>query len=116
GASLEEVILKHALQPDDAAPALEQSAAGVMMIPIPCDGIYENCFGAGAARATPSIETIEITARHGQVYKRLPEGGSYLGFIFARGADSSAVESSLRQAHAKLAFRFAATLTVLPKR
>ncbi|MBI5282992.1 MAG: ATP-grasp domain-containing protein [Candidatus Solibacter usitatus] len=116
GAPLEEVILKHALQREEEPPLLDHAAAGVMMIPIPRDGIYEDCSGVEPAQATPGVDGVEITARHGQVYKRLPEGGSYLGFIFARGADSSAVESSLRQAHAKLAFRFAATLTVLPKR
>jgi hypothetical protein len=34
----------------------------------------------------------------------LPEGHSYLGFIFARAGDAGAVERALRDAHAKLRF------------
>jgi hypothetical protein len=34
----------------------------------------------------------------------LPEGGSYLGFIFARSDAPSQVEAALRQAHAALEF------------
>jgi hypothetical protein len=34
----------------------------------------------------------------------LPEGHSYLGFIFARGDDVATVERALREAHAKLRF------------
>jgi hypothetical protein len=34
----------------------------------------------------------------------LPEGSSYLGFIFARAHSSGEVEHALRQAHARLVF------------
>jgi hypothetical protein len=34
----------------------------------------------------------------------LPEGASYLGFIFARGGTRDAVEQSLRMAHGRLTF------------
>jgi hypothetical protein len=34
----------------------------------------------------------------------LPEGGRYLGFLFARGGSPAAVEQSLRAAHALLRF------------
>jgi len=34
----------------------------------------------------------------------LPEGASYLGFIFARAADPRAVERALRAAHRQLRF------------
>jgi hypothetical protein len=35
----------------------------------------------------------------------LPEGDSYLGFIFARGDTPAQVEAALREAHSKLRFR-----------
>jgi len=34
----------------------------------------------------------------------LPEGASYLGFIFARGETAAAVERALRNAHRALSF------------
>jgi hypothetical protein len=35
----------------------------------------------------------------------LPEGDRYLGFLFARGETSAAVEAALRAAHARLDVR-----------
>jgi hypothetical protein len=43
----------------------------------------------------------------------LPEGASYLGFIFARAATPEAVERSLRGAHGRLTFAIDAELPVL---
>jgi hypothetical protein len=43
----------------------------------------------------------------------LPEGGSYLGFIFARGGTPAAVEAALREAHGKLEFEIVPELPVL---
>ena len=45
-----------------------------------------------------------MTAKEDQLLVPLPEGASYLGFIFARGETRDAVERSLRMAHARLAF------------
>jgi hypothetical protein len=87
-----------------------------MMIPIPRDGIFEACAGAGQASATAHIEGVEITARPGQLFRQLPERGSYLGFIFARAASAAEAESALRLAHSKLSFSFATTLPVMPRR
>lgn len=116
GTPLEEVILRHALlQPMDTL-SLDGPASGVMMVPIPRDGIYQGCDGVEDARRTGQIEGVEITALPGQYFRRLPEGGSYLGFLFARSATPARVESALRRAHSKLTFHFATTLPVLPKR
>ena len=63
-----------------------------MMIPIPKRGILKRVDGVDVARAVPGIEEVTITAKKDQLLERLPEAGSYLGFIFARGprpADSS---------------------------
>jgi hypothetical protein len=35
----------------------------------------------------------------------LPEGESYLGFIFAEGETAGDAEAALREAHARLTFR-----------
>jgi hypothetical protein len=45
----------------------------------------------------------------------LPEGESYLGFIFARGERSEAVEAALRAAHQALAFEIEPALPVLTR-
>ena len=56
-----------------------------MMIPIPKGGIYESVEGVDGAAAVPGIEDVIVTAKQGQRLIPLPEGSSYLGFIFARG-------------------------------
>jgi biotin carboxylase len=102
GISLEELILRHALgrEVEDLAPMA--GASGVMMIPIPKAGRLEEVRGVDEARAVPGIEEITITAHAGKTLVPLPEGSSYLGFIFARSRDPESVESALRSAHALL--------------
>src|SRR6476659_1162874 len=73
-----------------------------MMIPIPGDGVLRGVDGIAEASAVPGITGIEITAPVNQPIQPLPEGSSYLGFIFARGSHPAEVESSLRNAHALL--------------
>ncbi len=51
-----------------------------------------------------------FTAKQGQRLIPLPEGSSYLGFIFARGALPAAVETALRRSHAELRFHIATAL------
>ena len=60
--------------------------------------------GVDAARAVPGIEEVTITARLHYPLVPLPEGDSYLGFIFARAESPAAVEAALRAAHACLRF------------
>ena len=79
-------------------------AGGVMMIPIPDAGILTRVDGVADASATPLVESVEITAPLHQPLVPLPEGNSYLGFIFARGDTPAAVENALRLAHSKLYF------------
>jgi biotin carboxylase len=107
---LEELILRHALGEDVSQARLEDSASGVMMIPIPKGGIYESVDGLERAAAVPGIEDVAITATVGQHLVPLPEGASYLGFIFARGETAQAVEAALRRSHAELRFRIATAL------
>ncbi len=104
GVSLEELILRHALGRDVEELGREAAASGVMMIPIPKRGILEGTRGLEEARAVPGIVEITITAHPGKTLVPLPEGSSYLGFIFARAEDPGSVENALRQAHARLSF------------
>ena len=60
--------------------------------------------GVIAALKVPGIEDVVIAVREGYEITPLPEGGSYLGFMFARGATPEEVEAALRHAHAKLKF------------
>jgi len=115
GMCLEEVILRHAtgLPLGDTGRGAE--AAGVMMIPIPKRGMLRGVDGVAAALAVPGITGIEITAPLNQPIVPLPEGESYLGFIFARLSTPAAAEAALRTAHARLAIRIdpLLSLTVL---
>jgi len=107
---LEELVLRHAIGEDIAALEPADGASGVMMIPIPRGGIYEDVAGLAEARAVESVEDVIVTAKVGQALVPLPEGSSYLGFIFARAGDPAEVERALRHAHARLHFRIATAL------
>ena len=99
--SLEELVLSHAV----GAPLVLadwQQAAGVLMIPTPQAGILRRIEGTGAARAVAYVEDVTIQVRDRYQLVPLPEGSSYLGFIFARAPRPEQVEAALRQAHAKL--------------
>jgi biotin carboxylase len=108
--SLEELILRHALGEDVSGTRLLDPACGVMMIPIPKGGVYESVDGTDRARAVAGIEDVIITAKAGQHLVPLPEGASYLGFLFARGDSADSVEVALRAAHAELQFHIATAL------
>jgi biotin carboxylase len=110
GMSLEELILRHAIGENVSCVQVADGASGVMMIPIPKGGIYEGVEGLERVRAVTGIEDVIITATEGQRLVPLPEGASYLGFIFARAESAAAVEAALRQSHAELRFRIATVL------
>jgi len=110
GVPLEEIILRHALGEDVSGARLEADASGVMMIPIPKGGIYESVDGIEEASAVPGVEEIVITAQPKQRLIPLPEGSTYLGFIFARADSTTDVEAALRKSHAELRFRIATAL------
>jgi biotin carboxylase len=116
---LEELIVRHAFGEDIRRIEREQRASGVMMIPIPRAGSYEGVEGLEQAERVAGIESVEITAKLQQKLLPLPEGASYLGFIFshgeagAHGESPEFVEAALRQAHACLEFRISAEIPVL---
>jgi len=107
---LEHLILRHALGEEVARAEPADPASGVMMIPIPKGGIYESVEGLERARAVAGISDVAITAKPGQLLVPLPEGGSYLGFLFARANTASEVEWALRRSHAELRFQMATAL------
>jgi len=72
--------------------------------------VYEDVVGVDAARAVEGVDEVIVTAKVGQALAPLPEGASYLGFIFARGGDPAEVERALRRAHTQLSFRIATAL------
>jgi biotin carboxylase len=111
--SLEELILRQALGGEVGAVERERQAGGVMMIPIPGAGILKGVHGVEAARATLAIEEVAITARVNYPLTPLPEGESYLGFIFARGETPEEVEAALRAAHAQLRIEVEPQLEVM---
>jgi hypothetical protein len=111
--SLEELVIRHALGEDVSGARLEGPASGVMMVPIPKGGIYESVEGVERAAGVPGIEDVIVTAKPGQRLVPLPEGSSYVGFIFARGNSAREVELALRRSHAELRFHIATALETL---
>lgn len=112
GMSLEELILRHAAGLPAGDEERRGEAAGVMMIPIPKGGILRCVDGQDEARAVPQISGIEITAPLNQPIVPLPEGESYLGFIFARAETPAEAEAALRAAHANLRIRIDPAITL----
>lgn len=101
GYGLEELVLQHVLgrRPDIRG---EDGGAGVLMIPIPQAGVLRRVEGLLDAQRVPYIEEVVIDVREGYELVPLPEGASYLGFIFARAPSPAAAEAALRAAHANL--------------
>jgi len=105
GISLEELILRQAAGMPLPSTTRSGGGAGVMMIPIPKRGMLRGVDGLDEAKAVPGVTGIEITAPLNQPIVPLPEGESYLGFIFARLETAEATEAALREAHQRLTFQ-----------
>jgi biotin carboxylase len=110
---LEELILRQAIGLEIEALDREDQAVGVMMIPIPGAGLLRGVHGAEQAQATPGVVGFEMTAKLHNPVVPLPEGDSYLGFLFARGDSPAQVEAALREAHGKLKFAIEPLLPVI---
>ena len=109
---LEELLLRHAAHLPGSDSPREESASGVMMIPVPASGTLESITGEAAARAVPQITDLQITARLHDYIAAWPEGSSYLGFLFSRAAEAAQVEAALRAAHSHLKFSITPRLAV----
>ena len=101
GQSLESLVIQFATgtMPDSFD---FNEAAGVMMIPTPRSGVLRRVEGLLDAQKTPNIDAIHIAIREGHELVTLPEGASYLGFIFASADSPEEVEQALRKAHQQL--------------
>ncbi|ACZ42072.1 protein of unknown function DUF201 [Thermobaculum terrenum ATCC BAA-798] len=106
GMSLEELIIRHSLGNTASINWLtikdNNIATGVMMIPIPRSGILNKVSGMEEALSIEGIENIDINIPLKSHVTPLPEGATYLGFIFAKGPTPEKVEYSLRKAHSLL--------------
>jgi biotin carboxylase len=114
GESLEALLLRHACGDDVRLWRREACASGVMMVPIPRSGVLRRVEGVADASVVPYITGVSITAKVDQYLEALPEGASYLGFLFASGPDAPTVDAALRRAHACLRFSFDARIDVRP--
>jgi biotin carboxylase len=112
-ASLEEIILRNCFGMEIPDTQQADQASGVMMIPIPEAGLFKKVEGCEKAASVPLIEGVEITAKVNNYLTPLPDGESYLGFIFARGDSPENVESALRTAHEQLRFSISPGLPLL---
>jgi biotin carboxylase len=105
GISLEQLVLRGALGMPLGDLRRSDAASGVMMLPVPRAGTLVAVDGLDAARATDGVVGAEIMIAAGRTVEPLPEGGRYLGFLFARGSTPAAVERSLRNAAARIEVR-----------
>jgi biotin carboxylase len=105
GMTLEELIMAQAVGEPFSTTERAHRAVGVMMIPIPGAGLLRGVTGVEGARAVPGVTGVEITAKLNHRLVPLPEGESYLGFIFAEGDSPGQVEAAIRDAHRHLRFR-----------
>jgi hypothetical protein len=111
--SLEDLLLRQALGESPSRWTRETSASGVMMIPIPRRGIFRGVECVEEAEAVAGVDDVRVTAKRDQLLVPLPEGASYLGFIFARGERPADVEAALREAHRRLRFAIDPDIPVL---
>jgi biotin carboxylase len=112
--SFEEFLLRHALGERMEGWTRESRASAVMMIPIPRSGVYRKVDGLETAVHVPHVEEIQITAKPDQQLLSLPEGASYLGFIFARAESAAFAERAVREAHARLRFTIDPLIALSP--
>jgi hypothetical protein len=111
--TLEQLLLRHAVGEDVSSATLAPGCHGVMMIPIPHAGVYRGVQGLEEARRVSGVEDIVITAKEGQEVFPLPEGSTYLGFLFVRAQSHNKVLDGLREAHRYLRFIFSTPLPVV---
>ena len=102
--SLEEVLLRHAVGEPVTSWVREPAASGVMMIPIPRRGVFRRVEGVADASAVEHVTEVIVSAKPDTTLVPLPEGRSYLGFIFARAGEAADVDRALREAHQRLNF------------
>lgn len=96
--SLESLILRNAIGRDKPELRRSPDASGVLMLPIPREGTLAGFEGLDEVRGHEAITGVEITVRPGDVVAPPPEGGRYIGFVFAEAKTPEAVEMVLKKA------------------
>lgn len=101
GYSLEELVLLHAMGERTEVKSLNENekGLGVLMIPIPKAGVLKRVEGLLEAQRIPFVTEVSIEVRDGYELIPLPEGSSYLGFIFSQAPTVGEAEQALRSAH-----------------
>jgi biotin carboxylase len=103
GKSLEELIIASALgAPAPAASGEPERPCGIFMLPVPRAGVLRAVEGRADAEAVPGITGVTITIPAGRQVRPLPDGGQYLGFIFAEAGTPDDVEKALTSASQQL--------------
>ena len=110
---LEQLLLRHAIGEPIGGWTREHEASAVMMIPIPRSGVFRGATGVDEAKAVAGVDDVMITAKPDQRLLALPEGASYLGFIFAHAPTPEAAEQAVRTAHGCLRLTIDPWLEVL---
>jgi hypothetical protein len=100
---LEEIVIQGLC---GISPNLPKSrlCAGVLMIPVKTSGILKRVEGLTAAMQVEFVNDIEIHIQAGYELVPLPEGSSYLGFIFAQAPTFEQTFDALKKAHQMLNF------------
>lgn len=100
---LEEVVIQGLCGEKPNLPTNPLSA-GVLMIPVETPGILKRVEGLTAAMQVEFVKDIEIHIQAGYELMPLPEGSSYLGFIFAQAPVFQQTLDALKKAHQMLNF------------
>ncbi len=101
--SLEEFILQKSLGKEIEYFNID-GGAGLMMIPVPQNGILRRIEGVTEAQSGKHILDVRLDVREGEKLVCWPEGGKYPGYIYAKADNAEQVEFSLRLAYSKLKF------------
>lgn len=96
--SLESLILRNAIGRDKPELRRSPDASGVLMLPIPAAGTLVGFEGLDEVRGQEAITGVEVTARPGDMVAPPPEGGRYIGFVFAEAKTPEIVEMVLKKA------------------
>ncbi len=102
--NFEAVLLRHAAGESIRHYTRETCASAVMMLPIPRRGRLRSVEGMEKAEQITGVDEVRITAKIGQLLEPIPEGASYLGFVFARAESPALAVYALKSAHAQLNF------------
>ena len=111
--AFEQLLLRHAIGEPLGEWTREPEASAVMMIPIPRSGVFRGATGVDKAKDVAGVDDVLVTAKSDQHLMALPEGASYLGFIFAHAATPETAEQAVRTAHGCLRLSIDPWLEVL---